>query len=109
MALIEIESLQVSFPQGNGHKIAVESVSFAVEAGETFSLIGASGCGKSTVLRVLAGCNVNGVAKYGCSVRPCNPSNASPASYAATCRWCSKIPTLRCTRSIRLPVRWVNR
>jgi peptide/nickel transport system ATP-binding protein len=55
MALIEIENLQVSFPQGNGHKIAVESVSFNVEAGETFSLIGASGCGKSTVLRVLAG------------------------------------------------------
>ncbi|MEX2951291.1 ABC transporter ATP-binding protein [Serratia fonticola] len=55
MALIEIENLQVSFPQGNGHKIAVESVSFGVEAGETFSLIGASGCGKSTVLRVLAG------------------------------------------------------
>lgn len=55
MALIEIENLQVSFPQGIGHKIAVESVSFAVETGETFSLIGASGCGKSTVLRVLAG------------------------------------------------------
>ena len=55
MALIEIENLQVSFPQGQGHKVAVESVSFAVEAGETFSLIGASGCGKSTVLRVLAG------------------------------------------------------
>ncbi|MFC0229051.1 ABC transporter ATP-binding protein [Serratia aquatilis] len=55
MALIEIDNLQVSFPQGHGHKIAVESVSFAVEAEETFSLIGASGCGKSTVLRVLAG------------------------------------------------------
>ncbi|MBC3382253.1 ABC transporter ATP-binding protein [Serratia fonticola] len=55
MALIEIENLQVSFPLGFGHKIAVESVSFNVEAGETFSLIGASGCGKSTVLRVLAG------------------------------------------------------
>ncbi|HGM5493305.1 TPA: ABC transporter ATP-binding protein [Serratia fonticola] len=55
MALIEIDNLQVSFSQGNGHKIAVESVSFGVEAGETFSLIGASGCGKSTVLRVLAG------------------------------------------------------
>lgn len=55
MALIEIENLQVSFPQANGHKVAVESVSLAVEAGETFSLIGASGCGKSTVLRVLAG------------------------------------------------------
>src|SRR5699024_1121431 len=28
---------------------------FGVEQGETFSLIGASGCGKSTILRVLAG------------------------------------------------------
>lgn len=55
MALIDIENLQVSFPQAVGHKVAVESVSFSVEAGETFSLIGASGCGKSTVLRVLAG------------------------------------------------------
>ncbi|PVZ88979.1 ABC transporter ATP-binding protein [Serratia sp. S1B] len=55
MALIDIENLQVRFPQASGDKIAVESVSFSVEAGETFSLIGASGCGKSTVLRVLAG------------------------------------------------------
>lgn len=55
MALIEIENLQVNFPQGNGYKTAVESVSFTLEAGETFSLLGASGCGKSTVLRVVAG------------------------------------------------------
>lgn len=55
MALIEVKNLQVSFAQKNQLKTAVESVSFAVEAGETFSLIGASGCGKSTVLRTLAG------------------------------------------------------
>ncbi|MFW5387089.1 MULTISPECIES: ABC transporter ATP-binding protein [unclassified Yersinia (in: enterobacteria)] len=55
MALIEVNNLRVSFPQKNQVKTAVESVSFAVEAGETFSLIGASGCGKSTVLRTLAG------------------------------------------------------
>ncbi len=55
MALIEVNNLQVSFAQKNQIKTAVESVSFAVEANETFSLIGASGCGKSTVLRTLAG------------------------------------------------------
>ncbi|MDR5018273.1 ABC transporter ATP-binding protein [Yersinia rochesterensis] len=55
MALIEVKNLQVSFAQKNQLKTAVESVSFTVEEGETFSLIGASGCGKSTVLRTLAG------------------------------------------------------
>lgn len=53
MALVNLDNLQVSF----GSKTAVSGVSFSVEAGETFSLIGASGCGKSTILRVLAGLN----------------------------------------------------
>ncbi|CNB78350.1 ABC transporter ATP-binding protein [Yersinia frederiksenii] len=55
VALIEVNNLQVSFAQKNQVKMAVKSVSFAVQEGETFSLIGASGCGKSTVLRTLAG------------------------------------------------------
>jgi len=55
VALIEVANLQVSFVQKNQVKTAVESVSFQIQAGETFSLIGASGCGKSTVLRTLAG------------------------------------------------------
>ncbi len=51
MALVEVNQLQVSF----GEKTAVSAASFAIEKGETFSLIGESGCGKSTILRVLAG------------------------------------------------------
>ncbi len=34
---------------------AVDDVSFAIEKGETFSLVGESGCGKSTVARVVVG------------------------------------------------------
>jgi len=34
---------------------AVDGVSFAVEAGRTFALVGESGCGKSTVARLLVG------------------------------------------------------
>jgi len=51
MALVDVRQLQVAF----GEKTAVSSASFVIEKGETFSLIGESGCGKSTILRVLAG------------------------------------------------------
>ncbi|WP_052281609.1 ABC transporter ATP-binding protein [Kluyvera genomosp. 1] len=51
MAIVNLDALQVTF----GEKTAVSAASFEVEAGETFSLIGESGCGKSTILRVIAG------------------------------------------------------
>ncbi len=37
------------------HIHAVEGVSFAIGAGETYSLVGESGCGKSTIARVIVG------------------------------------------------------
>ncbi|MGL4429856.1 MAG: ABC transporter ATP-binding protein [Silvania sp.] len=51
MALVNVNQLQVRF----GDKAAVAGAAFTLEEGETFSLIGESGCGKSTILRVLAG------------------------------------------------------
>jgi peptide/nickel transport system ATP-binding protein len=42
---------------GTGRRIvkAVDGVSFAIAKGETFSLVGESGCGKSTVARLIVG------------------------------------------------------
>lgn len=55
MAIVEVNHLGVQFAAKGSVKTAVAAASFVINEGETFSLIGASGCGKSTILRVLAG------------------------------------------------------
>ena len=49
--IIEVNNLSVSF----GQRQVVCQAGFHLNTGETFSLIGESGCGKSTILRVIAG------------------------------------------------------
>jgi peptide/nickel transport system ATP-binding protein len=53
--MIEVDGLVVSFGEGTDARRAVDHVSFRVERGETFGLVGESGCGKSTILRAIAG------------------------------------------------------
>jgi len=55
MAIVEVNNLCVQFSAKGQLKTAVSAASFTINEGETFSLIGASGCGKSTIMRVLAG------------------------------------------------------
>ncbi|TAD87381.1 MAG: ABC transporter ATP-binding protein [Alphaproteobacteria bacterium] len=50
---LEVQDLDVRF--GSTH--AVRGVSFTVSDGESFGIVGESGCGKTTVLRCLAGLN----------------------------------------------------
>jgi peptide/nickel transport system ATP-binding protein len=57
MALIEVSELSVSFGEEQRAIRAVDGVSFEVEAGEVYGLVGESGCGKSTILRALSGLN----------------------------------------------------
>jgi oligopeptide transport system ATP-binding protein len=52
--LIEVENLVKEFHDRHGGAVrAVDSVSFAVDRGETVGLVGESGCGKSTIGRCL--------------------------------------------------------
>jgi nitrate/nitrite transport system ATP-binding protein len=56
MAFLEIQDLKKTYPAPNGKTVTVfESVNFAVERGEFVCIVGHSGCGKTTILNVLAG------------------------------------------------------
>ncbi|MEZ5575261.1 MAG: ABC transporter ATP-binding protein [Candidatus Competibacteraceae bacterium] len=55
MSYLNISNVDVVFPIVNGAYIALREVSLEVEKGEFITIIGHSGCGKSTVLNVVAG------------------------------------------------------
>jgi peptide/nickel transport system ATP-binding protein len=58
-AMITVSDLRVSFGTGANQVHAVDGVAFTVRQGETYGLVGESGCGKSTILRALCGLNPN--------------------------------------------------
>ncbi|MCV6615741.1 MAG: ABC transporter ATP-binding protein, partial [Cellvibrionaceae bacterium] len=54
-AFLDISNIDMVFPTPKGDFTALKGVDLQVQKGEFISLIGHSGCGKSTVLNVVAG------------------------------------------------------
>ena len=52
---LELSHIGMDFPTPNGPFCALDNVDLHVAKGEFISLIGHSGCGKSTILNILAG------------------------------------------------------
>jgi dipeptide transport system ATP-binding protein len=55
MSLLTVEELSVAFETRRGPFLAVDSVCFALEPGETLGIVGESGCGKSLTSLALMG------------------------------------------------------
>ena len=51
--IIHIENISKTFEANNGQVEAVKNISFSVEKGDIFGIIGLSGAGKSTLVRCL--------------------------------------------------------
>lgn len=52
---LDISGVSIEFPTPNGPFKALDNVNLKIQQGEFISLIGHSGCGKSTVLNIVAG------------------------------------------------------
>ncbi|HEX4297509.1 MAG TPA: ATP-binding cassette domain-containing protein, partial [Devosia sp.] len=53
--VVEIENLSIVYGGGQGGSVAARDVSFSVNRGEIFGLVGETGSGKSTILRSVIG------------------------------------------------------
>lgn len=76
---LNLDHMSMDFPTPSGTYAALRDVDIQIKAGEFVSLIGHSGCGKSTVLNVVAGlykATLGGVVLDGCEVDEPGPERA---------------------------------
>jgi peptide/nickel transport system ATP-binding protein len=72
--MVRVADLDVRFQSRRGTAHAVKSVSFAVEPGGALGIVGESGCGKSTVLRSLAGLEQRWTGRIELAGKPVGPT-----------------------------------
>lgn len=101
---LELSNVGISFPTDNGLYCALQGVNLKISKGEFVSLIGHSGCGKSTVLNIVAGlyqASTGGVILDGREVNEPGPERAVVFQNH------SLLPWLSCYENVELAVRQV--
>ncbi len=103
-AHLELSGVGISFPTDKGLFCALQNVNLKIDQGEFVSLIGHSGCGKSTVLNIVAGlyqASTGGVILDGREVNEPGPERAVVFQNH------SLLPWLTCYENVELAVRQV--
>ena len=101
---LELSNVGISFPTDKGLYCALQGVNLKIAKGEFVSLIGHSGCGKSTVLNIVAGlyqASTGGVILDGREVNEPGPERAVVFQNH------SLLPWLSCYENVELAVRQV--
>jgi len=52
---LDVNNISKYFGEGSNRKLAIEGINFSISSGEFKTLVGSSGSGKSTILRIIAG------------------------------------------------------
>src|SRR5687768_15090895 len=55
MSYLKIENMEIAFNSAKGKFVAVEEINLEVDKGQIISIIGHSGCGKSTIMNAIGG------------------------------------------------------
>lgn len=64
MALIEFRKLCKSFDAGDKKTVVCENLDLSIERGELVAIVGKSGCGKTTILNIIAGIDTYDSGEY---------------------------------------------
>ena len=73
---IRVRGLRKAYRKGKQEFPAISDASFDIDAGELVALVGSSGCGKTTLLKILAGLQPyeSGEVRVGSAAHPFDPS-----------------------------------
>jgi len=103
---LELSQVGIDFPTPKGPFTALTDVNLKIQKGEFISLIGHSGCGKSTVLNIVAGLHqatIGGVILDGSEVKEPGPERAVVFQNH------SLLPWLSCYKNVELAVKQTQR